>query len=405
MRRWRPQTKKKQKKMTMNSSSDCLHPLLAERFSRVVAHKGPGPIDLGVAKRGTLRPLLGSFDDASKSIVLTTFWSHDRTMREWLDLITTYRKPLFATTFTLPSGDIHPFDNIRQGKEIETLFLKNQRMRWLARKFIAAIRYRIMSKRIVGETDLYTMLPIPKERLVKIFDVKTRSVYQFHAYTIEKVLLQGLTYSSYGIPAPQIPKNPYTNLPWNTAQLVSITQQLLWCCAHACKIPNFILINFRQANFDTAQFYKLLQNYLNVTAAVAFFQNKEDPESHLVFLETYDDFISYAYVVGPVATHYVRRLLEGKKCSPQLTQQWKTILTAFWIYQNHSTFWTWTSLATMVADFHILYKTTLAVHRPRILRRPQETTVTVSISLVPIDGALHPQTIAAAESDSEPDSV
>ena len=392
--------------MFESSSSVGLHPLLADRFSRVVSHKGTGPIDLGLPKRGTLRPLLGSFDDASKSIVLIVFWSHDRTMREWIDLISEYRKPVFSNGFSdLVSGDIHPFDTIRQGMEIEKLFLKNQRMRWLARKFIAAVRYRIMSKRIVGETDLYTTLPIPKDKLVKIFDVKTRSVYQFHAYTIEKIILQGLTYSSYGIPSPQMPKNPYTNISWNKAQLVSITQQILGHCAYTCKIPNFILINFRQANFDTKKFYKLLQNYLNITAAVTFFQNKEDPESHLVFLETYDDFISYAYIVTPVATHYVRRLLEDKVCSPQLQQQWKTILTAFWIYQNHSTFWTWTSLATMVADFCILYKATLAAHRPRILRRHQTTTVTVSISLVPIDGTLHPQTIAASESDSEPDSA
>jgi hypothetical protein len=391
----------KKPKMLTSSSSVGLHPLLADRFLRVISHKGTGPIDLGLPKRGTLRPLLGSFDDASKSIVLTTFWSHDRTMKEWIDLISEYRKPLFETTFVLPSGQIHPFDTIRQGKEIEALFLQNQRMRWLARKFIAAVRYRIMSKRIVGDTDLYTTLTIPKEKLVKIFDVKTRSVYQFHVYTIEKILLQGLTYSSYGIPSPQIPKNPYTNIPWNKAQLVSITQQILGHCAYTCKIPNFILINFRQANFDTKKFYKLLQNYLNITAAVTFFQNKEDPESHLVFLETYDDFISYAYIVTPVATHYVRRLLEDKVCSPQLQQQWKTILTAFWIYQNHSTFWTWTSLATMVADFCILYKATLAAHRPRILSRLQTTTVTVSISLVPIDGAPNPQTIAADDSDAD----
>jgi hypothetical protein len=341
--------------------------MTSERFRRVIEHTGPGPVDLGLAPFGTLRPLLGDFNDASKSAMLAVFWSHDRTMTEWIKLITEYRT-VFANDWW-PADLKRPQDPVfyrpEVAKELEQLFLKNQRMRWICRKFIARVRFRIMSKRIVGETDLYTMSAIPETHCIRVYDVKTRSVYQFHAHTMNKLILRSLQYSSYAIAAPHLPKNPYTNIKWNIAQLISITNQLLLSGSHYCRDIPYLLTLFRNSGFSIKTFFEKNVNHLQIEAAVHFFGDLDDADAKIMFLETYDDLCSYMDShIYPLRIRRIRKVLEDTK-DKELLQKWGKVITAFWIFYNHKIMWAWTDIAALTCSYHHLQRETVAKYLPR----------------------------------------
>lgn len=328
------------------------------RWQRVLNHKGPAALDLGLAPRGTLRPLLGDFSDAGKNPVLAVFWSHDRTLKEWIELITEYRNSAYVWPAFLPIPKDPLFNRWTQGVEIEQLFLKNQRMRWIVRKFIARIRQRIMDKRVVGETDLYTTLPIPDTQAIRIYDVKTRSVYRFHMLTMQRLMSGSLLYSSYAIASPQTPLNPYTNIPWHTGQLISIVSQMLTVGARICRMPPLLLTDYRMSNFDTKTFFANHMSFLHTQAAISFFDNLDDSDAQEMFVETYDDLVSYANdTIYPHRVQQIRRLLKGLK-KGDLLKRWKDVITSFWIFYNHKFMWKWDTIDDLLYAYQRLQRDT-----------------------------------------------
>lgn len=343
------------------------NPLLVERFHRVLSHVGPGPIDLGFPKQGCLRPVIGDFRDACQSTVLSIFWSHDRTIKEWIELLSEYR--LYQTQFTWPVFLEKPLSPLfckqTHATELEKLFLKNQRMRWICRKFIARIRKRIMDKRIVGDTDLYTMCTIPESRCIRVYDITTRSVYLFHNHTMEKLVIRSLLYCSYGFASPHIPKNPYTNIKWNLWQLISITSQLMRAGSLYCKPIPFILTLFLKSKFSLKYFLEKNLRYLQVEAAIHFFEDLEDGDAKEVFLETYDDLCSYVDGhIYPLRVRRIRKLLKETK-DRVLLNQWGTLITSFWIFFNHKFMWKWGDMAELTCHYHRLQRETVAKHFPK----------------------------------------
>jgi len=343
------------------------HPLIADRFRRVVCHSGTGLVDLGLAPKGTLRPIIGDFRDASKSILLSVFWSHDRTIKEWIDLIEEYRYGYGEDTWPafLKRPEKRVFYRRAEATELEKLFLKNQRMRWICRKFIARVRGRIMDKRIVGETDLYTMSPIPSHQCIRVYDVTTRSVYLFHKHTMIKLLLRPLYYSNYGFASPQSPKNPYTNIKWNLWQLINITSQIMSANALVCQPIPSILSWFLKSKFNVKKFVEQNLKALQIEAAVHFFEDLDDADAKTVFLETYDDLSSYMDGhIYPIRIHRIRKLLEVTK-DKELLKKWTDIVTGFWIFYNHKYMWKWLSIAELTHYYHYLQRETAVKYLPK----------------------------------------
>jgi hypothetical protein len=331
-----------------------------ERFRRIVGHSGAGPVDLGLAPKGTLRPIIGDFRDASKSILLSVFWSHDRTIKEWISLIEEYRYGYGGDTWPsfLKRPDNPIFYRMAQATEIEKLFLKNQRMRWICRKFIARVRRRIMDKRIVGETDLYTMSPIPESLCVRVYDITTRSVYLFHKKTMVKLIVRALEYSTYGIAAAQAPKNPYTNIKWNIWQLINITSQIMRTNSLICQQLPSILSMFLEAKFSLKHFFERNLKHLQIEAAVHFFEDLDDADAKIVFLETYDDLSSYmGGHIYPLRIRRIKKLLSETK-DKELLKKWADLITAFWIFYNHKFMWKWLDLGELTCYYHRLQRET-----------------------------------------------
>jgi hypothetical protein len=382
-----PRRPRRPLKKTLTPIKSC-HPLIAERFRCVLSHTGTGPINLGIPPIGTLRPLLGDFSDASKSPVLCDFWAYDRTVSEWIDLISDYRYKFSNNSWPAfiqrPTSSI--FDRKDKATEIETLFLKNQRMRWICRKFIARLRKRVMDKRAVGDTDLFTMCPIPDNQCIRVYDTMTRCVYFFHAHTMSKLIIRALLYGTYGIADPQSPKNPYTNIEWNIWQLISITNQLLLTGAQHCKPIPFVLLLFRKCNFNINYFFEKNASFLQIEAAVHFFEDLEYAEAKEIFFETYDDLCSYIDGhLSPLRNRRIRSILEETK-DKELMKQWTTLITSFWIYNNHKIMWKWLDMLELTVYYHRLQRETLAKYTP---------TISVNTNLY-VDGIPNPQTEAGS---------
>lgn len=277
----------------------------------------------------------------------------DRTLTHWLALITNMkrRKPT-----CISDNPVNPFLH----KYEAACIMKKElfhclRLRWILRKCIARIRTRIMDKRVVGTEDLYTLMPIPEEARVQVYDTKSRTKYVFHALTIGRTLLSALQYSNYGIPAPKMPTNPYTNLAWNTSQLGSIVQQLgIYLLRHHRLLPRYIA-KFRAAAYNLAQFTAQNASDLNIDAAIAFFKTPTDPEP----MELYREILSDLYDNGDGTYRsgwiIIRRCVLGRLLPDTLMRRWDALILSQWIWDNHRRLHGWMSQDDFNEEQHNLH--------------------------------------------------
>ena len=304
---------KRAKKRSMLTTP--INPLVVERFRRVMDCYARGvPVDYGPLPPGTIRFLTSdeSFD--------CTVRSHDRTLTEWLVLIDAMKNGIF--------------DSVRrEGLRFEACFQANQRIRWLARKWLVCARRKIMDRRIIGEEDLVTLLPIPSDFLISVYDTKTRNKYQFHTNTMVRTFMSALLYSSYGIAGPQIPKNPYTNVPWTLGQIVSIVGQIMRNQALHHRLPPTVILLYRRAGYNIDSFLKSNKLLLSIAAAQSLFKTIEDPVTLEIYGEMLDDL--YGEEEIPYGWRYVKRLVHKRMLSDALMKQWDDFIIAYWIYSNY----------------------------------------------------------------------
>jgi len=293
-----------------------LDPRILQRFSRALECSKLGiPIDYGFPAQGSVR-FLGS--DALLPIRVK---AHDRTLREWWILIHSMKAS------TLPSEK-------QAGEHLEEAFFNNQRLRWLACKWIRNVRCKIMNKRVVGAEDMVTLRPIPTESLVSVYDIRARNKYQFHTNTIARAIFNNLMCSSYGIAAPQFPKNPYTNAPWSYGQILTIITQVLRNLTYTHKAPSTPLLTYRMSNYNMPEFLKKYGLGLKIYAAKTLFSTQDDPTTIEIYNETIDDIYSGDNL--PTRSYYVSRLVKGRKLPVDLKKDWDALVLTFWLYSNYN---------------------------------------------------------------------
>lgn len=318
-----------------------LHPLLLDRFRRIMEHgMNPSEPDLGVAPIGTLRPLIGGFFDGRKAAYLQSCWAHDRTLKEWLELIDeNKRMPSLFWNIPLNSPENPWRQYMTLGQDIETFFYKNQRLRWIVRKWIARVRAKILRRKLIGETDFFSLNPIPENQRIYIQDIKNKCTYVFNAYSIIKSIQTQLKYSNYGFPEPKMPINPYTNIPFGVHQISSIISQCANVFMLVHKFFPVLIIKFRTAFYDINRFLRNEKTQLQISAAISFFNNKYDTEVNIVLVETYDELMN-EFQTKP------RGYIQGRRCLCNKTIQdydkWVDILTSYWIRLMHRSEWKYT---------------------------------------------------------------
>jgi hypothetical protein len=109
--------------------------------------------------------------------------------------------------------------------ELIHYFCKNQRIRWIAKKFI----YRFMERRKASPANSRnnTRLDLeeftPEDRTVRLFSPDSKLKYYTFAFSdIQRIIRSAITYSYEYVPAPNTPKNPYTGKEFTVQELVEI---------------------------------------------------------------------------------------------------------------------------------------------------------------------------------------
>jgi len=264
--------------------------------------------------------------------ILTTF---PRTTCGWYNIYNLYTNKRITglpcantATLTNPNPFLH---NKHIAEHIMNLIYFNKKLTSL---MLQCIQHRLlakMDKRIVGEEDLYTLLPIPAHSLVAVYDFKTGSRYHFHTNTIMRIVLSALIYSTYGIPHPHCPKNPYTNLDWTEAQIMSIVQQIIINMTKNHRIPPTILLKYYKCNYNMGKFQILCQRELGIHAATEYFKTKNDPDVRETYQDTVEDLSVNMGI--PVVGWIVRQICD-RTLPSELQNGWDDLILSYWIYVN-----------------------------------------------------------------------
>ncbi len=333
------------------------------------------PVDYGVPAAGLIR-FLTVPPGTCGPWYIQTIVSHDRTLKEWLQLIAEWKGGTLPEKYDQPLESGNPFTTRRAAAVFLTeLVAREMRLRWLARKVIARLRERIYARRVVGaDCDLYTTEAVPEYARIYVRDRASRSLYCFHVRTITSVVVSALAYNHYGIACPQPPKNPYTNKPWTTVQLMSITSQIL--AYHINGMRNRLpmtLLKFRKCGHDVATYFMKYTNELMIAGARNFFKDVMNPDR----LETCGDLMDDLYEEVGVdicnGWRIVKTIVLGRMLDVHLLARWDKLLCSAWIFMNFQKnvgFETWDAI---LDEFNVLHERSYAwwnAQPKRILARP-----------------------------------
>jgi hypothetical protein len=300
-----------------------------------------------------------------------------KTRADWYNLFNTLRNspdvpaPYKSDIVSLKSPN--PFLYRKYiANHLYNLFLLNLRVRMTILKMVQRRLLAKMDKRVVGETDLYTTVAIPKNSLVTIYDFKTKAKYVFHTITILNIIMASLKNSAYGIPKPSEPKNPYTNLPWTVYQLSSISQQIIQNMAGINRLPPQLFINYFRLHFNLDLFLKVCEIDLGINAADELFKMKDDYDTREIYGETIDDMV---YELSLSLSYSLRsHIVERKLSNDHLQNRWDELVPKIWIYTNiHVLRLPYKTYTELTDDFESLLKDTRKYMHENVYHRRQRT--------------------------------
>jgi hypothetical protein len=342
---------------------DSAYNRMLARFRRVMPQlvRIGATVDIGPPEPGVIRFLTHSWGSRPQSPFFRDIDAYDRTWKELILLRKTYESPLMCIVYP-PALE-----------EYETTLRKEMCMRFIVRKWIGNLRRRVMMKKGINEDDLYTTGLIPEGARVRVCDYASRRFYDFHVTTIVRIFTSALFFNNWGVPDPQMPKNPYTNLTWNVGQLVSITQQIVACLNRYNRIIPSHLAQFRLGRYDVDRFFDDNVLALRIHAAQDYLKNLSDPDVMDSYIETINDLYDSSYeAYTNQAT--MRRLVVTRKLPVNLLRRWDKLVIDNWIYLNHAHLMhPWKVFEDMIEEFNELH--TLSTQwwstQPRhIIRRP-----------------------------------
>lgn len=152
----------------------------------------------------------------------------------------------FLSEYRAPSSTIC-IDICVMFEESRELLHKNQKIRWILKRFIT--KWRLKRHKVVNEYDVVTMSPIQKP--VYIHSFKGNCKYVFEAESVVRDIHKKLVHNEGEFPSPIYPKNMLTNESLTKAQLSSVISQ---CRAHGkttWAIESFLNLELNMAKFLT----------------------------------------------------------------------------------------------------------------------------------------------------------
>jgi hypothetical protein len=278
------------------------------------------------------------------SWVSNIVYGQDRSVSEWIQILDSYAQ--HATYFPFIQDHITTLCKL----------VKNEiQLRSRIQKFVRNIKARICQRRLIGDVDLYTMAPIPRHSQIRVCDYASKSVYVFHTQTAIRILDSALKQSIYGIPTPQMPRNPYTNISFTLAQLASIMSQIGMQTARICRFPPSRLLDFRNCMFDIQDFKHAHRHILNMDAARTFLLSFDDPVSLEFYMEVLDDTVTNEILVFP-KWNMIRGHIRARSMPAELLKRFDTLVLSLFLFQNHSVCYTFRSYTAMLDELDIVYR-------------------------------------------------
>lgn len=322
---------------------------LLERF-RISAYGLPLP----PALPGYIRLLTHRFD--APPVPLTLFYAnlvaYDRTFTEWYAWIATLQDET-------------------QSEEAVRILHTNLRLRTQFRRLVQRRRAVIAAApcNCVGETDLYTLEPIPARHQVRVVDLLQKRTYVFQYTTLEKTMAAALSYATYGIAEPMAPKNPYTNMPWTLGQCMSILQQLVQIRTACHRFLPEDLVEFAKAGYRPVVYLQNRRQLLHVRAAETYFADPAHPDTFYDYSDTLDELYDVYMPVQLDGHSLLRKLVMKRMLSPEHMQGWDGVVLAFWIWRNHAFLYrgrgTWTTFGELLEAAEKLHRDSLLSWRMR----------------------------------------
>jgi hypothetical protein len=198
----------------------------------------------------------------------------------------------------------------------------HQQIRSFIRLAIIALRLRSAFRRFVhhwiwkkaaahppSNEDIITLSPFIQP--IDIMDMKHRRIYRFEARSLLKHIDSQLSYMNHGYPAPQLPKNPYTNIQFSSAQFCIIYDRLL-----SYKLISSSFIGFYECKFNIVRYEKMhkeLIDNMNTFNNMKDYKNEDGQHglvefinsiaNHLDHPHTDDEIDLYYYASDEIPTH------------------------------------------------------------------------------------------------------
>ena len=176
------------------------------------------------------------------------------------------------------------------------------------------------------------MEPIPANALVQVYDIRSRTKYQFHVRTIHQQTVENLRYQSMAISSPKAPKNPYTNLPWSLGQLIVLYDQmhpLMWMNGRQFLDP--AVQSFYSSDLSLDTFRKSFGDQLDHDCARRFFHDPTSEYWDVLYGETLTDLFQLISIQN---RYLLRTLLMDRSLPKHFLKKWDDILCGLWCYEN-----------------------------------------------------------------------
>jgi hypothetical protein len=271
--------------------------------------------------------------------------------------------------FNLPKSKLKqrkPIYNTNIYSEAESIFERNQWVRWQFKRILNKWLTKKSHKRIIGaDCDLITGDPVPQQEQIKIISTRTRTVYIFSGHVLLKNTKTCLENQVGAIPTVKAPNNPFTNTPFTYGEIIQVHNEILAWCGKKGKAFPAVLALYRDYKFKNYLLSRINNNYLQLKAVETYILNDDVTgeffgEAMEGLLEEYDDLLNVEFDTVIVSSQRFRlwNKLEPKN---HLMLTWKRFAAHFWYYKqtDQAPRENWHSYNSIYVDLAILIKVSM----------------------------------------------
>jgi hypothetical protein len=184
------------------------------------------------------------------------------------------------------------------------------RLRFQLRKFIALWRCNRLDTKYIRQynssepIDPITLCEI--EQPITIYDFKNNKKCIFEAKTLNRAITAKLKHQMYGFAEPQEPRNPYTNITFTYAQLVSITHQL-----NKYGQVSWILGSFKHYDFSLGRWKSMFETHINLSSMFEEIKTHDSADSIEMLMEfLYDQARRYGIQMTSIKLNIYEKFIK-----------------------------------------------------------------------------------------------